>query len=82
MARFNKCLLRPLDQQDYTHTHTHTTTHTQEQSELFWKKRDQLKANLSKSDLQLMLEENNQHVPAGESNVSNSTNRCSGRRME
>lgn len=41
----------------------------QVQSEMIWKVRDQLKEQLGKTDLQLMLEDNNQKVPVGESNV-------------
>ncbi len=36
---------------------------------MIWKVRDQLKEQLGKTDLQLMLEDNNQKVPVGESNV-------------
>ncbi|XP_064402675.1 poly [ADP-ribose] polymerase 1-like isoform X3 [Halichondria panicea] len=39
------------------------------QSEMIWKVRDQLKEQLGKTDLQLMLEDNNQKVPVGESNL-------------
>lgn len=42
----------------------------QEQSKLMWKYRDELKNNLSKSELQSLLLANDQKVPKGESNVS------------
>ena len=37
---------------------------------MIWKYRDLLRSTLGKADLQRMLEENNQNVPVGESNVS------------